>query len=106
MPRIFRPEPKPKKPSSNYHRRHQLVYNDPRWRPLRDMVMSRDMGLCQECLKRGETKAATQVHHIVSPFIIGLSDADFQYYAWNMENLEAICQECHAAIHAREGQPH
>ena len=104
MPRIFRPTPKPKKPSSNYRRRHQLVYNDSRWRPLREAVMQRDGGLCQECLQKGRLAPATQVHHKVSPFQIGLSDADFQYYAWSMENLEAICQECHAAIHAHEGQ--
>lgn len=104
MPRIYRPEPKPKKPSSNYHRRHQLVYNDPRWRGIREQVLQRDGGLCQECMKRGIITPCNQVHHLVSPFISGLSQADFDFYAWSLENLEAICAECHAAIHGKEGQ--
>ena len=104
MPRIYRPEHKPKKPSSNYQRRHQLVYNDSRWRPLREQVMVRDGGLCQECLKQGRLTPANQVHHKVSPFQVGLSQADFEYYAWSLENLEAICADCHAAIHGKEGQ--
>ena len=99
MARIYRPEPKPKRPSGNYHRRHELVYNDPRWRPIREAVMQRDGGLCQECLQKGRLTPATQVHHKVSPFQNGLSQADFEFYAWSMENLEAICAECHAAIH-------
>ena len=105
MARIYRPTPKPKQPSSNYHRRHQLVYNDSRWRPLREQVMARDKGLCQECLSNGRITPATQVHHRISPFQRGLSDADFNFYAWSMENLEAICAECHARIHSEEGQP-
>ena len=104
MARIYRPAPKPRPPRYNAQRRHELVYNDSRWRPLREAVMMRDGGLCQECLQKGRLTPATQVHHKVSPFQIGLSDADFNYYAWSMENLEAICQECHAAIHSREGQ--
>ena len=104
MARIFRPEPKPKKPSYQYHRRHELVYNDPRWRPLREQVMARDGGLCQECLGRGILTPATQVHHRVSPFQRGLSQQDFDFYAWDLSNLEAICRDCHAAIHAMEGQ--
>ena len=104
MPRIYRPDPKPKQPSFNTHRRHQLVYNDPRWRPIREAVLQRDGGLCQECLKVGRITPCNQVHHKVSPFIRGISQADFDYYAWNMDNLEAICQDCHAAIHSKEGQ--
>ena len=66
--------------------------------------MQRDGGLCQECLRKGILTPATQVHHKISPFQHGLSQADFDFYAWSMENLEAICQPCHSAIHAKEGQ--
>lgn len=66
--------------------------------------MQRDGGLCQECLKDGVITPCNQVHHIVSPFQVGISQADFDYYAWDMANLEAICQDCHAKIHAHEGQ--
>ena len=104
MARIYKPAPKPRPPRYNAQRRHELVYNDSRWRPLREAVMMRDGGLCQECLKQGRLTPAQHVHHKVSPFQVGLSAADFEYYAWNMDNLEAICRECHAAIHAREGQ--
>ena len=104
MARIFRPEPKPRPPKPNDKRRQRLVYADPRWRPLREQVMARDGGLCQECLAKGILTPATQVHHRISPFQRGLSDADFQFLAWDLSNLEAICRDCHAAIHAKEGQ--
>ena len=104
MARIYRPPRKERKPTFNRHRRHQLVYNDPRWRPIREAVLQRDGGLCQECLKDGVITPCNQVHHIVSPFQVGISQADFDYYAWDMANLEAICQDCHAKIHAHEGQ--
>lgn len=104
MARIFKPAPKPKKPSYNYHRRHELVYNDSRWRPIREAVLQRDGGLCQECLKEGRLTPCNEVHHKVSPFQRGLSQADFDFYAWDLSNLEAICRDCHAAIHAHEGQ--
>lgn len=104
MARIYRPDPKPKRRTENRARRHHLVYNDSRWKPLREAVMQRDGGLCQECLKKGRLTPADQVHHKVSPFIVGLSEEDFNFLAWNMENLEAICRECHSEIHGREGQ--
>ena len=104
MARIFRPEPKPRPPKPNDKRRQRLVYADPRWRPLREQVMARDGGLCQECLAKGILTPATQVHHRISPFQGGLSQQDFDFYAWDLSNLEAICRDCHAAIHAKEGQ--
>ena len=106
MARIYKPEPKPKQPSFNAQRRHQLVYNDPRWRPIREAVLQRDNGLCQECAKQGRITPCNQVHHIISPFQVGISQAEFDYLAWDMANLEAICRDCHAAIHGTKGQTH
>lgn len=104
MARIYKPPRKPRPQSFNAARRHELVYNDPRWRPIREAVMVRDQGLCQRCLADGRLTPATQVHHRISPFQRGLSPADFDRYAWSLDNLEALCRDCHMAIHAEEGQ--
>lgn len=56
------------------------------WRRKRDAVMLRDKFLCQPCKRRGFSRQAHEVDHIV-PVSRGGSDDD--------SNLEAICHECH-----------
>lgn len=65
------------------------------WELTRDRILIRDRYLCQPCLKEGRTGAATQVDH-VKPRAQGGSEAD--------DNLQAICDRCHRAKTAREGQ--
>lgn len=103
MPRIYKPQAKPRHHSVNRTRRHELVYNDSRWRPLREQILQRDGGLCQDCLAQGRlTDTDLAVHHLISPFIVGLSQQDFDYLAWNPDNLITLCRECHNRRHKDE----
>lgn len=68
------------------------------WRRLRDRVMQRDGGLCQECRRAGLVTAATDVDHIQSLSAGGADDES---------NLQALCSACHQAktqAEARRGR--
>lgn len=58
------------------------------WDKLRAYVMTRDAGLCQPCDELGRVTQAKAVDHIVPKSNGGTDD---------VENLQAICTDCHAA---------
>jgi 5-methylcytosine-specific restriction protein A len=58
------------------------------WTKLRDRIMTRDCGMCQQCRRNGLLRQADQVDHI-TPKAMGGSD--------DHGNLEAICGPCHTA---------
>ena len=49
------------------------------------------------CLKSGIYKAATLVHHIVPVTSENVSNPQISL---NPENLMALCDDCHAAVHS------
>ena len=63
------------------------------WTRLRDLVLKRDGGLCQPCLRARRVTRATQVDHIKSKAEGGTDDES---------NLQSICEPCHKAKTARE----
>ena len=65
------------------------------WDKLRKVIMQRDKGLCQPCLRCGRPEKAAQVDHII-PKAHGGSD--------DPSNCEAICVPCHLAKTARESK--
>lgn len=65
------------------------------WRRLRKAVMDRDSWLCQTCKRAGKHRLATQVDH-VKPLAQGGTD--------DPDNLEAICDPCHARKTGREAK--
>jgi 5-methylcytosine-specific restriction protein A len=65
-------------------------YNTPRWRKLREIVLARDL-ICKVC----QQAAATEADHIVS--IARAGDV------WSLDNLQGLCQRCHAIKTRREG---
>ncbi len=64
------------------------VYNTPRWRTLRHLVLERDGHTCQTCGAH-----ATTVHH-TTPFV----DAN-DPHAWDPTHMHASCLACNG----REG---
>lgn len=63
------------------------------WRKLRNQVVKRDKGLCQQCKREGIYRPGSSVDHVIAK-AHGGTDA--------LSNLECICTEHHRAKTARE----
>jgi 5-methylcytosine-specific restriction protein A len=75
--------------------RHARGYGS-KWEKTRLVIIARDMGLCQPCKRRdGRPTPFDQVDHIKPKAQGGTDDHD---------NLECICEQCHTAKSAAEGQ--
>lgn len=64
-------------------------YYSSRWARLRLVVLARDRSLCQECARRGDTKLGNQIDHI-------LPAEEHTELFWREDNLQTLCQVCHA----------
>jgi 5-methylcytosine-specific restriction enzyme A len=72
--------------------RHERGYGTA-WQKLRVIILKRDSGLCQPCLKIGRVTAAKQVDHIIQKSEGGTDDES---------NLQSICVACHKTKTAKE----
>lgn len=77
---------------SPYHH----IYTSARWRKLRAAHLSTEP-LCRYCTEQGRTELATVVDHITP-----IRDAPDR--AFDMENLQSLCDPCHSSVKAREEQ--
>ena len=68
----------------------------PRWHLLRWLCKVRDLGACQDCLKRGiVNRRGLQAHHTSYDYRGG----DF----WaELGDLTTLCDSCHAARHGKQ----
>lgn len=64
------------------------------WDRLRQVILRRDLHLCQPCKEAGRATPATAVDHIKPKAKGGTDDGD---------NLQAICEDCHRIKSAAEG---
>lgn len=67
---------------------------DYKWQQLRKVYMQENP-LCAECYKRGLTRSALDVHHIVP-----IHDSWAKRLDWN--NLISLCRSCHRAKHDKK----
>lgn len=72
--------------------RHKRGYGTA-WDKLRKVILTRDKHLCQPCMKKGRVTPARTVNHIKPKAQGGTDDPD---------NLESICDPCHAEETARQ----
>lgn len=105
MPYIIRESKitKPKDLTEKQKLRAKL-YNNKRWKKLRDSFLMLSP-ICQKCLEIGVVKTATDVHHVNSPFVDGLSDIERLGRLLDPNNLMALCQQCHGHIHGENPKP-
>ncbi len=75
-------------------RAHKSGY-DKRWRRIRNAALAGEP-LCRHCAEAGRVTAAVLVDHIV-PLPAGTHDR---------ENLQPLCQQCHAVKTTSERQRH
>lgn len=76
------------------------IMNSKQWRMLRNEYIS-EHPLCEICESRGLVVAAQCVHH-KTPVETGRTDKQCEDLAYSRSNLQALCYECHAAIHKAE----
>lgn len=80
--------------------RHTRGYGS-EWDKIRKLVIARDKGLCQPCLRAGRVTASRAVDHITPK-------AQAEKLRWTQaktdhpDNLQCICQPCHDAKTAKE----
>lgn len=76
---------------------HKNVYNTYRWRKLRLNYLA-EHPLCECCLRKGIKKLAEHVHHR-NEISSGNSNEQMIQLAFDINNLEALCRECHVNEH-------
>ncbi len=72
-------------------------YKTPEWKSAREACLKKAGGLCEECLKKGLITPATIVHHRVHMNAKTITDPKLRS---GLDNLEALCVNCHAAAHS------
>lgn len=82
--------------SKNSDKEILKFYSTKEWKKTRLLVIERDMGLCQYCLKKGKGKEGRVVHHI-KPYRL------YPELGLDLDNLICICKDCHAEAHPEKG---
>lgn len=79
--------------------RFPQVYRTTEWERVRQYVIQRAHGLCEECLRQGRIEVGTDVDHIQP-----LDESNWQDWniAYNPDNLQLLCRQCHAEKHKRD----
>lgn len=62
--------------------------------------MNRQHHLCENCLRKGIYKPADIVHHLIELTPMNINNPEITL---NPNNLEALCRDCHVAVHGLEG---
>lgn len=95
----------PAKKQRNYNTKSREeraeVYNTTRWRATRENYL-REHPLCEMCLIDEKVEPATQVHHRDS--FMNYNGLKRVEVAFDYDNLMALCAECHAKLHGKEGR--
>ena len=74
-------------------------YNSPAWKKCRASYISSVGGLCERCYRNGKITAADTVHHKIHLSPENINDPNITL-GWS--NLEALCRDCHAAVHGNK----
>ena len=97
MPTIYRPKNINKDSySAKRKAERQAIYSSTAWKQLRDTKL-RQKPLCECCLKQGVVRIAKDVHHVIS--FMSTNPIERVRLAYDLENLQSLCRECHNAIH-------
>lgn len=71
------------------------------WTKLREKVIARAKGLCENCERNGRVAMGRDVDHVVSKArakVLGWSQSKID----NMQNLQLLCHPCHLKKTAEE----
>lgn len=76
-------------------------YHSKAWKACRDSYLQLHP-FCERCLMAGKYTPAEHVHHIIHLAEDNWQDARV---ALNHDNLQALCEPCHTAVHASSEKP-
>ena len=71
-------------------------YKSRAWQSVRELVLSRSHGLCEECLKHDVVRPADVVHHVIP---LSADNVDDPSITLNPDKLVALCHDCHSEVH-------
>lgn len=74
----------------------ETFYKSRQWQKVRDLCIRRAGGLCERCLKEGKYNPAVVAHHMKPITRDNVTDPSITL---NLDNLQALCWDCHAAVH-------
>ena len=77
---------------------YQHLLNDKRWKQLR-MQYLQTHPLCERCKANSHYRSAIDVHHR-TPVESAKSAEEMRRLAYDWKNLQALCPQCHAEVHA------
>lgn len=77
----------------------KAFYGSRRWKNCRKAYKKSVGGLCERCLAKGLITPATIVHHKI---YIDEKNINNPAVSLNWDNLEALCDQCHAEEHERK----
>ena len=89
--------PAKKRRTDTQRRERMRIYNDARWRHLRESYRRRHP-LCERCAEMGVITPGEDVHHIRS-FMEGKDEWERQRLAFDEGNLRTLCKRCHREMH-------
>lgn len=102
MPTINKPKKTPKKRiGDKLYDMRRAIYQTRRWRRLRELKLL-DTPLCEICATKDIIRPAVDVHHITS-FVSASTQEQCVFLAFDYNNLQSLCKECHQRIHNYHG---
>ena len=78
----------------------KTFYASWRWVKCRRAYMASKGGLCERCLAHGLIVPGAEVHHKIRLTAENVNDPEVSL---NFDNLELLCEKCHADEHAAAG---
>lgn len=100
MPTINKGKKNKPRTGDQYDAARRRIYNSDRWRKLRRYKFQINP-LCERCLAKGKITPAEDIHHRMS--FMQTDNPEIRYHlAYDIENLESLCKQCHAEEHKRE----
>ena len=73
-------------------------YKTSAWVSVRNAYMKKAGYLCEKCLEKGLIKTGEIVHHKIFLDETNINNPEITL---NMDNLELLCRDCHAAVHEK-----
>lgn len=72
-------------------------YNSTEWKKTRELYAKKVGGLCERCWEQGIVTPGEIVHHKIH---INPANIDDPHITLDFGNLQLVCRDCHAKIHA------